>query len=124
MPSSQPLGKWFGPYKTPGNSHTAGDNLGVFVIHAVMLHTGKVLWWSGHAETIHYIAEAVMWDPLAATVPDPTPNAETVHGSTTMPDISNATIITFPGVDIFCCHHVHAADGKVITMGGAGAGPI
>jgi hypothetical protein len=122
MPSSEPRGKWFGAYKTPGNSHAAGDNLGVFVIHAVMLHTGKVLWWSGHAETIHYIAEAVMWDPLAAAVNDPTVDAVNVHGSATMPDISNATIITFPGVDIFCCHHVHAGDGKVITMGGAGAG--
>ncbi len=122
MPSSEPKGKWFGPYKTPGNSLVSGDNLGIFVIHAVLLHTGKVLWWSGHAEVVNYVAEAVMWDPLAATVPDPTVDAVNVHGSATMPDISNATIITFPGVDIFCCHHVHAADGKVITMGGAGAG--
>jgi len=28
-----------------------------------------------------------------------------------------------PGIDIFCCYQVHLPDGRILTMGGAGAGP-
>lgn len=93
-------GQWSGLAQTPGDSRTTGDGQGVFVIHAVLLHTGNVLWFSGHAETIHYLAESWVWDPAQPT--------------------STATRQPFPsGTDIFCCHHASLEDGRVITVGGA-----
>lgn len=97
-------GRWSGLTRTPGDSRTTGDGLGVFVIHAVLLRTGNVLWFSGHAETVHYLAESYVWDP-------------------TQP-VSTATRQSFPaGTDIFCCHHANLDDGRVITVGGAMAHP-
>ncbi len=120
-------GEWLGPWKTPGNSiirysnaANPGDDEGVFVIHAILLRNGKVLWWSGHAESVHYTRECVEWDPKVLK--------EFPAGSGIMiPDRdrgSNVKIHLPPsGIDIFCCHQVHLPDGRILTMGGAGAGP-
>ena len=35
-------------------NHTILDKRGLFVIHAVLLHTGKVLWFCGHVEDRNY----------------------------------------------------------------------
>lgn len=103
MPESTD-GRWTGLQRTPGDSRVAGDGLGVFPVHAVLLRTGKVLWFSGHAETVHYLTEAWVWDP-------------------TQP-IATATRTTFPAsTDIFCCHHATLDDGRVITVGGAMPAP-
>lgn len=97
-------GRWGGVQQTPGDSHTTGDGLGVFVIHATLLRTGEVLWFSGHAETVHYLTESYVWDPtqpVATAVKQPFPT----------------------GVDLFCGHHANLDDGRVITVGGAMSSP-
>lgn len=102
MPATN--GEWGGLSKTPGDSKTLSDALGVFVIHAILLKNGNVLMWSGHAETVHYLPETYEWDPS-------TP-------------ITSAIKSTLPaGVDIFCCHHALLEDGQVLTIGGSMAAP-
>jgi hypothetical protein len=97
-------GRWSGDLPAPGDSGAFGDGEGVFVIHATLMHTGKVLWFSGHTETSHYLAESYVWDP-------------------TLP-ISTATRQPFPAsTDVFCCHQANLDDGRVITIGGARAHP-
>ncbi len=97
---SATLGAWSAAVKTPGDSRTRGDDLGVFVIHAALLHTGNVLIFSGHLEGMHYLAESWVWNPelvrtTAVRVPFP------------------------PNTDIFCCHMVSLPDGKILTAGGS-----
>ena len=112
-------GKWYGEWKTPGNSRVGaspgpGDNLGMFVVHMMLLHTGKVLMYSGGAE-VNYVKEVVVWDPLV-TVPDP------MNPGQRMPDTSasNVTIHQPPSnIDIFCSHHVQLKDGRILILGGA-----
>ena len=88
-------GRWTGVQATPGN---------VFVIHATLMRTGEVLWFSGHAENNHYPTESWVWDP-------------------TQP-VSTAARQPFPtGVDLFCGHHANLDDGRVITVGGALSSP-
>ena len=102
MPATN--GQWEGLSKTPGDSKVLHDDLGVFVIHAVLLKNGNVLWWSGHAETVHYLPETYEWDPT-------TPITDAIKSP--LP----------PGVDIFCCHHALLNNGQVITVGGSMAAP-
>jgi hypothetical protein len=93
-------GRWNGIQQTPGDSKVAGDNLGVFPLHGLLLKNGKALIWSGHAENVHYLAETYEWDPnqpIATAIKVPCP----------------------PGVDIFCCHHALLEDGRVLTVGGS-----
>ncbi|WP_046867040.1 glyoxal oxidase [Microvirga massiliensis] len=74
------------------------DPRDLFVIHAALLHTGKVLWFSGHTESMHYATVSYSWDP----------------------DTGALTRIPFPpGVDLFCCHYVHLEDGRLLTLGGS-----
>jgi hypothetical protein len=48
------------------------------------MHTGKVLWFSGHTELAHYLGESYVWDPDAA--------------------VATATRQPFPATtDVFCC---------------------
>jgi hypothetical protein len=85
--------------RTPSNSLTSSDKEGVFVVHAVLMHTGKVLWFSGGAER-NYRREATIFDPDNPTV---------------------SKTVRFPGSarrDIFCCYHIQADDGKIVTIGG------
>lgn len=97
-------GQWVGLTQAPGDSHAVGDGLGVFVIHATLLRSGRVLWFSGHVEDSHYLTESYVWDPATAT--------------------STATRQAFPaGTDVFCCHQATLEDGRVITVGGAASAP-
>ena len=77
-----------------------GDNRGLFVLHAVLLHTGKVLCFGGHAEGAFYPPLSYVFDP-----DDP--------GRTMTP-------IPFPaGMDLFCCHYVQLPNGRILVMGGS-----
>lgn len=101
---SDTQGKWSASTITPGDSLSPGDKNGLFVIHAVLLNNGHVLWFSGHVELADYLAESWVWDP-------------------TKP-VSAAFRVPFPpSTDIFCCHHVVLEDGRVLTAGGAAAHP-
>jgi hypothetical protein len=70
----------------------------IFVVHAALLHTGKVLLFSGTAEIggAQYPLESRLWDP--------------------------ATGMSGPqafGVDLFCSGHAFLPDGRLCVAGGA-----
>jgi hypothetical protein len=107
MPDDQD-GRWMG--RTPfaianttisdGQGHTMTDARGLFVLHAALLHTGKVICFAGHVERIMYAPVCYLFDPSAPTA--------------TMPPIS------FPsGSDLFCCHYIQVPDGKLLAIGGS-----
>jgi Domain of unknown function (DUF1929)/Glyoxal oxidase N-terminus len=70
-------------------------NSGVFVVHAALLPTGKVLMWSGTAER-NLPRESRVWDP----------------------DTGAMTTQTFAD-DLFCSGHAMLPDGRVLVNGGA-----
>ncbi|WP_062349673.1 DUF1929 domain-containing protein [Herbidospora yilanensis] len=76
------------------------DDRGLFVIHAVLLHTGKVLWFCGHAEYLDYPLEAYVFDPR-------NPGAPAVR----KPFLN--------GADLFCCFCVQLQDGRILVVGGS-----
>jgi hypothetical protein len=83
-----------------GQGHTMTDNRGFFVLHAALMHTGKVLCFSGHVEVAMYAPLSYLFDPA-------TPSAQ-------------LTPIAFPpGADLFCCHYVTVPDGKLLALGGS-----
>ena len=74
------------------------DDRDLFVIHAALLRNGKVLWFSGHAETMHYATVSFVFDP----------------------DTLLLHRVPFPGgMDLFCCHFVQLEDGRLLTVGGS-----
>ncbi len=80
--------------------HTIIDDRGLFVLHAVLLHTGKVLCFGGHVETAYYPPLSYVFDP-----DDP--------GALMTP-------IPFPaGMDLFCCHYVQLPNGRILVVGGS-----
>jgi hypothetical protein len=84
------------PAPPPPPSVTALDDRDLFVIHAALLYTGKVLWFCGHAERMHYATVSYVFDPGPGTL----------------------TKVPFPG-DLFCCHFVQIEDGRLLTVGGS-----
>ena len=95
-------GQWMGIQ----NSVVTSDGRRLFILHAILMHTGKVLVWSGHAEDQHYAAESYEWDPIAD------------------PNMASSLRRSFPAdVDIFCCHQTNLEDGRVMSVGGSQAGP-
>jgi len=119
MPNPATEGEWLGPFVAPGHTYEYDDSAlkhvqdGVFVVHAVMLRTGRILIWSGHAENMHnaYARHVWEWDPLAAPI-DPNNTAGW------KPNPANAIKHT-PSNDVFCCFHVQLQDGRILLMGGA-----
>lgn len=68
---------------------------GVFVVHAALLPTAKVLLWSGTAE-VGLPRQSRVWDPVTATM----------------------TAQTY-GDDLFCAGHAQMADGRILVNGGS-----
>ncbi len=65
-------GKWRPPAAVPFKTakladelktHSVTDDRGQFVIHAIHLRSGKVLWFSGHAEDLLYPQTTYLFDP-------------------------------------------------------------
>jgi len=85
--------------KITNGALTTDDTRGLFVIHAVALHTGKLLWFSGHTEHLFYATNSYLFDPntpgTLRRIPFP------------------------PGSDLFCCHYVQLHDGRILTVGGS-----
>lgn len=97
---ADPLGTWSPPEIAPGDSRIIGDNIGVVAVHAVLLHTGSLLIWSGEVEEQHYRPEAWVWNPQLP--------------------VATADRVPFPdGVDLFGSHHVALPDGQILIVGGA-----
>ena len=72
----------------------------IFVVHAAVLHTGKVLLWSGTAE---------VGDPLESRVWDPATGTMTTQAY---------------AEDLFCAGHAFLADGRLCVPGGAPYGVL
>lgn len=85
-------GSWDGVVQAPCSVHA---------VHAILLHTKKVLLFSGIVESAGFALESYEWDPATG-------------------DITTTDIATMP-VDLFCCHHVTLEDGRVLTVGGSDA---
>lgn len=101
-------GQWLGtnPFNitSPTIHDTAGhsfvDTRGLFVLHAFLLHTGKVLCFCGHVEGMNYAPLCYLFDPTNPT--------------------GLMAPITFPaGADPFCGHYVQIPDGRVLAVGGS-----
>ena len=73
----------------------------VFVVHAAVLRTGKVLLWSGTAE-VGYPNVSHVFDPVAATFSVPQAYDQ----------------------DLFCSGHAWLADGRLCVAGGAPNGSV
>jgi plastocyanin len=76
------------------------NDLDIFVVHAAVLHTGKVLLWAGTAE---------VGDPLVSRLWDPTNDARTSQSY---------------GEDLFCSGHAFLPDGRLCVAGGAPQGSM
>ena len=106
------------PTKTPGDSAVPGDNLGVYAVHMMLMHTGRVLMFSGGWEDSHMLHRSWSWDPA-----EPIANA---LGRWFMPEFDDPipphtgvpTRSDDPDIDLFCCHHVSLPDGRLLTVGG------
>lgn len=72
----------------------------IFIVHAAMLHTGKVLLWAGTAE---------VGDPLESRVWDPVTGIMTTQTYTQ---------------DLFCAGHAFLSDGRLCIAGGAPSGVL
>ncbi len=72
----------------------------VFVVHAAVLHTGKVLLYSGTAE-VGYPLESRVWDPQTNTFTAQNYNQ-----------------------DLFCSGHAFLSDGRLCVVGGAPSGTL
>jgi hypothetical protein len=75
-------------------------DLDIFVVHAAVLPTGRVLLWSGTAE---------VGDPMVSRVWDPATDGRTAQ--------------TY-GEDLFCSGHAWLPDGRLLVAGGAPAGAM
>ena len=67
----------------------------VFVVHAALMHTGKVLLFSGGTES-QLPLESRVWDPQT--------------GGVTAQNFAD---------DLFCAHQIALADGRILVMGGS-----
>ena len=94
------VGQWGAPFSIP-----------IFGIHAVMLPTGKVMWWAypfGTGEPRQNTSEAWLWNPATGTsnrvdppqVPDPDNPGQTI------------------AANIWCSGQMLLADGRVLVTGG------
>lgn len=110
------LGKWVAYEKTPGDSQVVDDDEGVFAVHGTLLPSGKVMWFSGHVESTHYITDAIEWDPLHA-VDYGNPSWKPSRTAGTNPTIRKHPVPL--DIDIFCCHLSHLPDGRILLVGGS-----
>lgn len=101
-------GQWLG--STPFNiadpvihdtgGHLYTDTRGLFVLHAFLLNSGKVLCFCGHVEGMNYAMLSYLFDPA---------NPTARMAPKTFP----------PGGDPFCGHYVQIPDGRVLAIGGS-----
>ena len=112
MANSAVRGEWEGPHPAPGDSKIPFDGEGVVAVHAVLLHTGKVLMWNGRYEAADLLFAAWTWDP------------ETGAESPALPfdgdEMTKKAWTDDKDVDLFCSHHVVLEDGRIMALGGGG----
>ena len=101
-----------GPRPAPGDSKILLDREGVVAVHAVLLHTGKVLMWNGRYESSDLLFASWTWDPETDSESQPLP----FDGV----DATRTAWINDKDVDLFCSHHAVLSDGRVMAFGGGG----
>ncbi len=89
------------PYAPNDASRMVHDSRGLFVVHAILLHTGKILCFCGHVEAMFYAPIVYLFDPTAP--------AATKLKAVLMPT----------DTDLFCCHYVQMYDGRILVIGGS-----
>jgi hypothetical protein len=118
-------GVWAGATRTPGDSASPGDDLGVYPVHLILMHTGRVLMFSGGWETHDLLYRSWSFDPATWDPADP---AAGVIGRWFLPEFDDDPVANpppptgtdDPEIDLFCAHHVQLEDGRVICVGGDG----
>ena len=110
------------PTKTPGDSHDPGDNIGVYAVHMALLHTGNVLMFSGGWESSDLLHRSWSWDPTQAPSTAVGRWFMPEFDDTTPPHTGVPTTSDDPDIDLFCCHTVFLPDGRLLAVGGDGAG--
>jgi hypothetical protein len=89
------------PYAPNDASRMVHDSRGLFVVHAILLHTGKILCFCGHVEAMFYAPVVYLYDP-------------------TVPTTAKLKAVPMPkGTDLFCCHYVQLYDGRILIIGGS-----
>jgi hypothetical protein len=86
-----------------------------------LLHTGRVLMFSGGWELSELLHRSWSWDPTLAP--------STALGRWFMPEFDDTppphagvpTTSDDPDIDLFCCHTVALPDGRLLAVGGDGA---
>lgn len=104
-------GRWSDIQKTPGDSQAINDGFGVFAVHAALLHTGKVLLWSGRTEGAGFLYDSWTWDPETRTGSGPQPFNPSFGPQATWAQDND--------IDLFCAHQVFLPDGRLLVVGGA-----
>lgn len=99
-------------YDRDGNNKVV-DRRGLFVLHSVLLHTGKVLVFCGHVESFDYGAR----NPTGTSTSDYTGVSYVYDPDDS--DVKMTPIYFPPGVDLFCCHYVQLPDGRILVVGGS-----
>jgi hypothetical protein len=95
-----PIATLYDPFDA---TRTIKDARGLFVVHAVLLCTGKILCFSGHVEGMYYDARyAYLYDPREPATTQLT-----------------AVKILPEKTDLFCCHYVQLYDGRILVVGGS-----
>jgi len=114
-------GIWEAPklFKVPNQTrfdrignHEVIDKRGLFVLHSVLLYTGKVLMFCGHVETADYGGN---------------PDGKVTAGFRSVsyvfdpekPDLEMKPKYFPVGLDLFCCHYVQIPDGRILVVGGS-----
>ena len=109
-------GQWLGAIRTPGDSANPGDGFGVYPVHTLLLHTGRVLMFSGGWEGTNLLHRSWTFDPTSWDPANPTAG---VIGRWFLPQFDDDPVANpppptgthDPDIDLFCAHHVQIDDG-------------
>lgn len=118
-------GLWTDAIRTPGDTAVLNDGNGVYPIHTILLHTGRVLMFSGGWESSDLLHRSWTFDPATWNPAAPTAG---VIGRWFLPEFDDDPIANpppptgthDPDIDLFCSHHVQIEDGRVLFVGGDG----
>ena len=119
------------PTETPGSrgfttnpdGTFSPDNTGVFAVHMALMHTGRVLMFSGRVENDNSMHRSWSWDPTEA--PSTAVGRWVVEG---FPHDPSWAVVPGPAEDadsdLFCAHHVFLPDGRLLVLGGDHRGEV
>jgi hypothetical protein len=118
-------GNWTGAVRTPGDTSTLNDGQGAYPVHLILMHTGRVLIFSGGWENTDLLHRSWSFDPATWNPATPTVG---VIGRWFLPEFDDDPVANpppptgthDPDIDLFCTHHVQIEDGRILCTGGDG----